>query len=46
MIVVKDATAEIHREWHEAELLTFDWVYGDVMSTEEVLQALGSIGHR
>lgn len=43
MIVVRDATADRQREWHEAELRTIDWVYGQVMTTDGVLGMLGSI---
>lgn len=41
MIFVSDCTAEIHREWHEAELATMNWVYADVVTTDQVLQVLG-----
>jgi len=41
MIFVSDATAETHREWHQAELATMNWVYADVLSSEQVLEMLG-----
>jgi nicotinamidase-related amidase len=41
MVFVSDCTAEVHREWHEAELATMDWVYADVMTADEVLDFLG-----
>jgi ureidoacrylate peracid hydrolase len=40
---VSDATAEIHREWHEAELATINWVYGDVVTTGQVLDLLAKV---
>ena len=43
MIFVSDGTAEVHREWHEAELATMDWVYADVVSTNQVLGMLTPI---
>ena len=43
MIFVSDGTAEIHRERHEAELATMDWVYADVVTTDQVLEMLATL---
>jgi biuret amidohydrolase len=43
MIVVSDATAEIRREWHEAELAILDWAYADIRTTEQVLEMLAEV---
>lgn len=40
MIVVSDATAEIHRELHEAELKTMAWAFADIKTTDEVIEML------
>ena len=40
MIFVSDSTAEIHRDWHEGELATMNWVYAEVKTTDEVLAML------
>lgn len=38
MIFVSDCTAEIHREWHQAELATMNWVFADVMDSDQVFE--------
>lgn len=43
MIFVGDSTAEIHREWHQAELATMNWVYADVIATDQVLGMLAAV---
>ena len=43
MIIVNDATAEIQREQHEAELKTMARVFADVKTTDEVLKMLKDI---
>jgi ureidoacrylate peracid hydrolase len=42
MLFVSDCTAEIHREWHEAELAALDYVFADVVTTDQVLEMLKS----
>lgn len=44
MIFVSDGTAEVHREWHEAELATMSWVYADVVTTDQVIEMLRARG--
>jgi ureidoacrylate peracid hydrolase len=43
MIIVSDATAEIQREMHEAELKTMARVFADVKTTDEVIGMLQTI---
>jgi nicotinamidase-related amidase len=43
MIVVSDATAEIRREWHEAELAVLEWAYADIRTTEQVVDMLAEV---
>jgi ureidoacrylate peracid hydrolase len=43
MIVVSDATAEVHRELHEAELKILSYAYADIKTTDEVLQMLKGV---
>jgi nicotinamidase-related amidase len=40
MIFVSDSTAEVRREWHEAELRAMDWAIARVKTTDEVLGLL------
>ncbi len=44
MIIVSDATAEIQREMHEAELKTMARIFADVKTTSEVIEMLKKIG--
>ena len=43
MIIVNDATAEIQREQHEAELKTMARIFADVKTTDEVLEMLRAL---
>lgn len=43
MMFVSDSTAEIHREWHQAELATMEYVYADVVTTDQVLEMLKAL---
>lgn len=40
MIVVTDCAAEIQRAWHDAELKAMNWVFADLMTSDEVLGLL------
>ena len=40
MIIVNDATAEIQKELHEAELKTMARAFADVKTTDEVIEML------
>jgi len=43
MIAVKDAMAEVNRDMHEAELRTLAWVFGDVRTSDEVIEMLKEV---
>jgi isochorismate hydrolase len=43
MILASDATAEVHRDAHAAELKTMARVFADVKTTDEVIEMLGQI---
>jgi nicotinamidase-related amidase len=42
LLFVSDATAEVHRDWHKAELAVMEWVYGDVVTVDQVVELLNS----
>ena len=43
IIAVKDGMAEVHRDPHEAELKTISRVFGDVKTSDEVVDALKEV---
>ncbi|OGA21688.1 MAG: hypothetical protein A3I01_05475 [Betaproteobacteria bacterium RIFCSPLOWO2_02_FULL_65_24] len=43
IIAVKDGMAEVHRDSHEAELKTISRVFGDVKTSDEVVDALKEV---
>jgi len=43
MVFTSDGTAEVHREWHEAELSAMNWAIADVKTSDEVLELVKSI---
>lgn len=43
IIAVKDAMAEVHRDVHEAELKTLARVFGDVKTSDEVIEMLREV---
>lgn len=43
MILVEDATAEIQREMHDAELKTMERLFADIKSADDVIEMLEEI---
>ena len=43
MMLVRDGMADMHREGHEAELGILSWLFGDVVTADQVIKMLKSL---